>query len=143
MWIGIANTLLALVPTLVAAAPMSFSVALSGAQQAPPVQTSAGGMANLTYDSSTRNLTWDISVTGTPSAVTMAHVHGPAGMGMDGPPILWLSKKGSDVMGPMTGSATLTEEQAAMLKAGQLYINVHTKDHPKGEIRGQIVAPKG
>ncbi|MGH7068728.1 MAG: CHRD domain-containing protein, partial [Acetobacteraceae bacterium] len=24
----------------------------------------------------------------------------------------------------------------------ELYINVHTKDHPAGEIRGQVVPPK-
>jgi hypothetical protein len=88
-------------------------------------------------------LTWSVSVTGTASAVTMAHLHGPAGMGKDAPPVLWLSKKGAEVMNPITGSATLSEEQAAMLKSGDLYINVHTKDNPKGEIRGQVVPPKG
>ncbi|MBV8471971.1 MAG: CHRD domain-containing protein, partial [Hyphomicrobiales bacterium] len=25
---------------------------------------------------------------------------------------------------------------------GQWYINIHTKDHPDGEIRGQVAPPK-
>ena len=32
------------------AAPLSFKVALTGAQQVPPVQTTATGTADLTYD---------------------------------------------------------------------------------------------
>ena len=36
------------------AAPLSFKVALTGAQQVPPVQTTATGTADLTYDPATR-----------------------------------------------------------------------------------------
>ena len=43
------------------AAPISFKVDLSGAQQVPPVQTSATGKANLTYDPASRVLTWDVT----------------------------------------------------------------------------------
>jgi hypothetical protein len=141
--IGVVNLLLALAPGLAAAAPMSFSIALSGSEQVPPVSPAGSGSAKLTYDPATRNLTWDIMVSGTGSAVTMAHLHGPAMAGKDAPPVIWLSKKGSEVQGPIKGAATLTEEQAAMLKSGELYINVHTKDHPKGEVRGQVIVPKG
>ena len=35
-------------------------------------------------------------------------------------------------------TAALTAEQKAQLKAGQLYVNVHTAANPSGEIRGQI-----
>jgi len=40
------------------------------------------------------------------------------------------------------GEATLTPEQAKQFEAGDWYINVHTKDHPAGEIRGQVKPPK-
>ena len=55
------------------AAPVSFTVQLSGAQQVPPVQTSATGKADLTYDPSTRVVTWTITCEGLSGTVTMAH----------------------------------------------------------------------
>jgi hypothetical protein len=39
----------------------------------------------------------------------------------------------------MEGSSELTEEQMGDLQAGLLYINIHTEQHPDGEIRGQVM----
>ena len=127
---------------LAQAAPVSFTVQLSGAQQVPPVQTSATGKADLTYDPSTRVVTWSITYSGLSSAVTMAHFHGPAGPGKNAPVLVWLTKRGSPVTSPITGKATLSAAQAQEFMAGDWYINVHTSDHPAGEIRGQVTPPK-
>jgi hypothetical protein len=123
------------------AAPMSLSVPLTGTQQVPSVQTEGNGSASLTYDSSTRVLTWSITYNGLSSSVTMAHIHLGAA-GKNGPVVFWLSKRGTPVSSPITGEATLTPDQAQQFSAGEWYINVHTKDHPGGEIRGQITPPK-
>ena len=40
---------------------------------------------------------------------------------------------------PFKCSATLTPEQMADVLAGRWYVNVHTPNHPPGEIRGQLV----
>jgi len=130
------------VPTAVAlAAPMSFNVPLTGAQQVPPVDTAGSGTADLTYDPATRDVTWSISYSKLSSPVTMAHFHnGPEGK--NGPVVIWLSMKGMAPSSPITGKATLTPEQAQQFLAGDWYINVHTKDHPAGEIRGQVMPPK-
>jgi hypothetical protein len=125
------------------AASESFKVALTGAQQVPPVETSASGTANVTYDPATRVVTWDITYNGLSAAATMAHFHGPAAAGANGPVAVWLSHKGSAADSPLKGEATLTPEQAAQFTAGEWYINVHTAAHPAGEIRGQVVPPKG
>src|SRR5262249_13115596 len=64
---------------------------------------------------------------------TAAHIHLGA-VGDPGPIIIPL------LGGPTNWSGTtpLTAEQKAQLKAGQLYVNVHTLVNPGGEIRGQI-----
>jgi CHRD domain len=127
---------------LALAAPMSFTVPLTGAQQVPPVQTSGSGTANLTYDPSTRVVTWSITYSGLSSPVTMAHFHGPAEPGKNTGIQVWLTKQGSPVESPIKGEATLSPEQAQQFMAGEWYINVHTSDHPSGEIRGQVMPPK-
>jgi CHRD domain-containing protein len=124
------------------AASQSFEVALTGAQQVPPVQTAATGTADLTYDPTTRVLTWNLTYSGLSGPATMAHFHGPAATGKNGPPVIWLSPKGSSVQSPVKGEATLTPEQAQQFTAGEWYINVHTQDHQAGEIRGQVMPPK-
>ena len=73
---------------------------------------------------------------------TMAHFHGPAAEGKNGPPVIWLAEKGATVTSPIKGQATLTPEQAQQLTAGEWYVNVHTQANPNGEIRGQVMPPK-
>ncbi|MGF6607402.1 hypothetical protein OKW45_002302 [Paraburkholderia sp. WSM4175] len=130
--------------TLAQAAPVSFEVPLTGAQQVPPVQTPGSGSAKLTYDPSTRVVTWNISFSGLTSPTTMAHFHGPAPAGKNAGVKVWLSQKGTmEVTSPITGQATLSPADAKMFEAGDMYINVHTKNNPDGEIRGQVTPPKG
>ncbi len=121
---------------------VSFKVPLTGAQCVPSVDTSGAGTADLTYDPATRTVTWNIAYSGLSSPSTMAHFHGPAKEGQNAPPVIWLSTQGSPPANPMTGSATLTPDQAQQFSAGQWYINVHTQSHPAGEIRGQVIPPK-
>jgi len=123
------------------AAAVSFNVPLTGAQQVPPVDTKGGGTAHLTYDAATRRTTWSITYSNLSGPVTMAHFHNGA-QGQNGPVTIWLSAKSGPISSPITGKATLTPEQAQQFTAGQWYINVHTKDHPGGEIRGQVTPPK-
>jgi hypothetical protein len=120
------------------AAPESFKIALTGAQQVPPVETPGTGTADLTYDPATRVVTWSITYSGLSAAATMAHFHGPAAAGANGPVTVWLSTKGTPPESPIKGEATLTPDQAAQFTAGQWYVNVHTSTHPGGEIRGQV-----
>lgn len=122
--------------------PAPFKVELTGAQSSPAVDTSGTGTAQLTYDPATQVVTWNITYSGLSSPATMAHFHGPAKAGQNAPPVIWLSKQGSPPANPMTGSATLTPEQAKQFSDGEWYINVHTQTHPAGEIRGQVVPPK-
>jgi CHRD domain len=123
---------------------VTFDVPLSGQEQVPPINTPGKGTAAISYDPSTRGVSWNISYQGLDSDVTMAHFHGPAPEGKNGPVQVWLTKKGGTLppAGDIKGSATLTPAQAKMFTAGDMYINIHTKDHPAGSIRGQVVPPK-
>ncbi len=123
------------------AATVSFKVPLSGAEQVPPVSTAGKGSADLTWDPSTRVVSWDITHSGLTGPVTMAHFHNGS-EGKNGPVVIWLTKKNTEAMGAIKGKATLTPEQEQQFEAGDWYINVHTKDHPAGEIRGQVKPPK-
>ena len=107
-WIGLAQ-----------AAPASFKVPLAGAQQVPPVQTTGTGTADLTYDPTTRVVTWTITFSGLSGPATMAHFHGPAAEGKNGPVVIWLSKQGSQATSPISGQATLTPEQAQQFASGE------------------------
>ncbi len=129
-------------PGLAQAAPVKFTVPLDGAEQVPPVDTSGKGSAAITWDPATRVVTWDITFSGLSGPATMAHFHGPADKGKNGPVVVWLSKQGTAPASPFSGSATLTADQATQFAAGEWYVNVHTQAHPGGEIRGQVTPPK-
>lgn len=43
----------------------------------------------------------------------------------------------SDPKGPMQGKSI--QDLVVAMDAGQIYVNVHTSEHPDGEIRGQII----
>lgn len=131
-------------PAVAFAAPEHFTVHLSGAHEVPPVHTSGTATAKLGWNPSTRIVTWNVQYEHLSSPATMAHFHGPAAPGKNGPVQVWLSKKGaSSVPDPIKGRAKLSPTQAKEFTEGQWYINIHTKDHPAGEIRGQVEPPKG
>jgi len=96
----------------------------------------------LTYDPERRLITWNLTYDGLSGPAMMAHFHGPAAQGRNGPPVITLSEKSATVSNPIEGQATLTAEQAQQLMAGEWYINVHTQVNPNGEIRGQVIPPK-
>ena len=108
-------------------------VMLSGGQEVPPVSTTASATGDITIGD-------DMSVSGsvTTSGInaTMAHIH-MAAPGSNGPPIVHLKKTGDNVWSVPPG-AKLTAEQYKSYQAGDLYINVHSDAHDKGELRGQI-----
>lgn len=114
---------------------VEVTIELEGSQQVPPVDTEATGKTAVSFDPETRTLTWELSYSGLSGEATAAHFHGPADPGENAPPVVPMEEtaSGSD------GSAELTEDQAEQLMDGKWYVNVHTADHPNGEIRGQVV----
>ena len=115
-----------------------FAARLTGTAEVPSVTTAGTGSAKITLDEKTKTLEWSVSHSKLSGPPTMAHFHGPAGAGVNAPPVITLAPP---LDGTITGSAVLTDAQIADLKEGRWYINIHTAQNPKGEIRGQVVHP--
>jgi len=136
-------------PNFVLAVGEKFKAKLKGANEVPPVNSTATGTD--TFKVNTDFIRSIINITGI-TDVTMAHIH--AGIkGQNGEPVVDLLKSGkqnktdggiiistnitaSDLQGPMAGK-TLQDLQTAMGNE-KTYVNIHTSAHPDGEIRGQI-----
>ncbi len=118
--------------TALPAMAQKYQAELSGAQEVPPKTTNGNGSATLTLDGD--KLTYEITYQGLSGPATAAHIHGPADIGANAGVMLPFANPAS----PIKGTATLTAEQAAELKAGKTYVNVHTQQNGGGEIRGQV-----
>lgn len=129
---------LALATSVVFAGPAfaeKFKAVLDGKSEVPATTSTGTGTADVDYDPATKKLSWKLTYTGLTGPATAAHFHGPAAVGENAKPSVPISGATSS---PAEGSATLTDEQAAMLEAGKFYVNVHTGANPGGEIRGQV-----
>ena|SRR5881394_1457326 len=108
-------------------------VQLTGAQEIPPVETSASGIGILSV-AADKSVSGSVTVSG--MSVTVAHIH-EAGAGTTGLIIIPLTKT-SDTVWTVPADAKLTDAQYESFKAGNLYFNVHSAGHKTGEVRGQI-----
>ena len=108
-------------------------LSLSGSQEVPPVATAANGSGSITIND---NKSVSGSITTTGMSGSMAHIHLGAA-GKNGPVAVPLIKSGDNAWS-VPAAASLSDEQYAAYKAGELYVNVHSIAHPGGEIRGQI-----
>jgi CHRD domain len=120
------------------AAPVEFTVELTGVKEIPPVN-GGSAVAKFTWDDDTNLLTYTITISGVPQdQVTAAHFHRGAA-DLNGPIVYTLTDKGFATLGP--ASLTLTPQDEADLKSGQWYVNVHSTQHPSGFARSQMIVP--
>ena len=108
-------------------------VTLSGAQEVPPVQTSATGAGTITVNDD-KSVSGSVTTKGVKG--TMAHIH-EAASGQNGGVAIPLTQKGDNEWAVPAG-AKLSDDQYKAYKAGNLYVNVHSDAHKSGEIRGQL-----
>ncbi|HUH59035.1 MAG TPA: CHRD domain-containing protein [Candidimonas sp.] len=111
-----------------------IKVTLDGAQEVPPVSTSAKGEGMITVNDD-KSLSGSVTTTGVDA--TMAHIHHGA-PGKNGPIIVPFEKK-SDGEWAVPANSSFTDEQYKAYQAGELYVNVHSAEHKGGEIRGQLM----
>jgi hypothetical protein len=121
------------------AATVKYGATLKASSEVPPSTSTGSGEATATLDTTTHELTYDITFGGFASEVTAAHVHGPAEAGKNAGVVLPL---GNAPKSPIHGTAKLTPEQEQQLAAGMMYVNIHSKNNPGGAVRGQLTAAK-
>jgi hypothetical protein len=133
----------------------TFVAHLSGDQEVPPRDTRATGQAILRLSPDGTALNYRLIVAGIED-VTQAHIH-LAPRGSNGGVVAWLYPAGPPaqlIPGRSQGvlaTGTLTAESLVGALAGQTlsdlvdaihegnaYVNVHTRQLPGGEIRGQL-----
>ena len=114
---------------------IALKATLDGASEVPPNDSRGTGQATFTYDTATKQLTYTVTYDGLTGPATAGHIHGPAAPGANAGIVVPFAVPES----PISGTATLTDDQAAALLAEQLYVNIHTAANKAGEIRGQIV----
>ncbi|WP_420456115.1 CHRD domain-containing protein [Rubrivirga sp.] len=117
-----------------------FTTLLLGANEVPPVETEARGGATLTLDGTT------LTVTGVFDRLSgdyqAAHLHGGA-PGQNGPVRYGLTAavRPGNRTGTFEAAANTFEVRetfADSIRAGLVYVNVHSSEFPMGEIRGQV-----
>jgi hypothetical protein len=115
------------------AVAVDLKVELTGAQETPPVTTSASGTGTIAV-AADKSVSGTIKTAGIDGTVAHIHVGAP---GQSGPPIITLDKASNGVWS-VPSNSKLTGAQYASFKAGNLYVNVHSAEHKPGEIRGQL-----
>ena len=110
----------------------AIKVNLTGAEEVPPANTSGSGSGSFRV---AEDGTVSGSVTTTGVQGTMAHIH-QAAKGANGPVIVPLTKNGDTYSVP--DGRKLTQAQMDALKAGNLYVNVHSDRYKGGEVRAQL-----
>ncbi len=118
------------------AAAINFHATMTGKSEVPPNATTGSGDLLATLDTGKKTLTYTMTYMGLTGPATAAHFHGPAAPGANAGVAVPI---GNNPPSPDTGTATLTDAQIKDLEAGKWYVNVHTKAHPGGEIRGQVL----
>jgi hypothetical protein len=118
---------------------LAFVANLDGAQQTPPVTTTAKGLGVFNLAKHEGVLKFNVVVDGLSGAITSAHLHSGA-VGTSGGVVLDLGAfiSGNTISGQADPALFLIA-----LKSGNIYVNVHTAANPNGEIRGQLVLTNG
>jgi hypothetical protein len=119
------------------AATQRYHATMNGKSEVPPTTSTGTGTTSATLDTTSKVLSYSVTFDGLSGPATAAHFHGPAAKGANAGVVVPIGS--ANPISPVTGSATLTDEQIKDLRAGRWYVNVHTAANKAGEIRGQML----
>lgn len=116
-------------------------LALSGNQEVPVRSTNANGTMDISYDKTTKLLSFTVNWQNLTTTPTGSHIHGTAARGANaGIKYDFFSALPKTTSGTYSGSVAvdgnLIKEDS--LLNGFYYMNLHSTTFPEGEIRGQL-----
>ena len=114
---------------------LKFKANIDAAQEVPPNDSKGKGMADLTYDTASKNLTWTITFDGLTGPATVAGISTglPKRVRTRGRLLI-----GQNPYQSYQGQRHADGSAGRRLHSGRWYINVHTAANKGGEIRGQV-----
>jgi hypothetical protein len=120
------------------------TITMSGAQETPPVTTSATGTIDANYNRLTKTLSYSVTFSGLSDSAVAAHIHGLGEPGIMAPVLQTFSPFPRRKEGSYSGSLLIdgVKFSEVELLAGRYYINIHSKTYGNGEIRGQLILAK-
>ncbi len=110
-------------------------VAATGARSSPPSKVGFQAAARFTFNDQTRELTYEIRISGAVSDVGGVYLHRRANRQNGG--VAYVLAKSSTSR--VTGMVTLTAAEAADLKAGKCYVAVISAKSSRLSARGDLV----
>ena len=106
-----------------------------GASEVPAVTTDAIGVSTVTFNADYTKATINATVSNLSSAFMGAHIHrGKAGTNGD----VVFNLTSNFVEGRIEAVINVTKQDVADFINGNFYLNVHTTNHPGGELRGNL-----
>ncbi len=112
---------------------ITYNIVLEGAQETPTNTSTGTGSGTAVVNTVANTITLNLNFAGLSSAVTDAHLHGPAVRGVAAAARITIG-----TASPITNVASYNELDEADILAGKWYVNIHTTNFGGGEIRGQI-----
>jgi uncharacterized protein (DUF1800 family) len=109
------------------------------------VVTTASGTSTILLAADQLSARVSLTFSGLTSTETAAHIHGPADPGQSAPALFSVPLGNfTDILWVFQPSGNVTvQQQIDALKAGRIYINVHSANFPNGEIRGHYHPASG
>lgn len=121
-------------------APLTVSGTLTGSQEVPAVTSAGTGTLTGTYDQATKVLNYSVTYSGITPTIGHFHIGAPGVKGPVSLPFAFNNATKDGFVSPITGTATLTSDQADALLGNAFYANLHTVANPGGEIRADATA---
>lgn len=112
---------------------IKFEANITGDQEPEPTESTSIGKGVFILNPINLDLHYFVSFTGFDTLETGSHIH----FGEPGKPGPILYRIGTGLN--KKGKVNISEEDGQHLMDGNLFINIHSKEHPSGEIRGQII----
>ncbi len=113
-----------------------FTALLSDDDQSTPTVSPGTGFAEVRLERATMKITWKVTYKDLTSPPTAAGLYGPENVG--GTAGLVVDLANGNPKSPLAGSMVLSDGVFQYLITGRVYVNIHSKKYPNGELRGQL-----